>query len=156
MKGLKKGLLSLMLLSALGWTVAPLSTGAALADNAAPATPAAKPAPAKTPVKKPAAKKAVKKKKVVKKPMRAAHKGAPVFVGSIAHLDMNASPMTITVVRNAGKKSEFVFGGDLSSRTAIFKGRKKVHMSALQEGQKVVLRYHRAHGTLVVTAIHIR
>ena len=151
MKGLKKGLLSLMLLSALGWTVTPLSMGIALADNAAPATPAAKTAPAKTQAKKPAV-----KKKVAKKHVRHAHKGAPVFVGSITHLDMNASPMTITVVKNAGKKSEFVFGGDLSSRTVIFKGRKKVGMSALQEGQRVVLRYHRTHESIAVTAIHIR
>ena len=151
MKGLKKGLLSLMLLSALGWTVSPLSMGIALADNAAPATPAAKTAPAKTQAKKPAV-----KKKVAKKHVRHAHKGAPVFVGSITHLDMNASPMTITVVKNAGKKSEFVFGGDLSSRTVIFKGRKKVGMSALQEGQRVVLRYHRTHESIAVTAIHIR
>ncbi|MDA8111547.1 MAG: hypothetical protein M0T83_03750 [Nitrospiraceae bacterium] len=154
MKGLKKGLLSLMLLSALGWTVTPLSMGIALADNAAPATPAAKTAPAK-PQAKPAAKKAVKKK-VAKKHVRTAHKGAPVFVGSITHIDMNASPMTITVVKNAGKKSEFVFGGDLSSRTVVFKGRKKVGMSALQKGQRVVLRYHRTHESIAVTAIHIR
>ncbi len=151
MKGLKKGLLSLMLLSALGWTVTPLSMGIALADNAAPATPAAKTAPAKAQAKKPVA-----KKKAAKKHVRTAHKGAPVFVGSISHLDMNASPMTITVVKNAGKKSEFVFGGDLSSRTMIFKGRKKVGMSALQEGQRVVLRYHRTHESIAVTAIHIR
>lgn len=151
MKGLKKGLLSLMLLSALGWTVSSLSMGIALADNAAPATPAAKTAPAKTQAKKPAV-----KKKVAKKHVRTAHKGAPVFVGSITHLDMNSSPMTITVVKNAGKKSEFVFGGDLSSRTVIFKGRKKVGMSALQEGQRVVLRYHRTHESIAVTAIHIR
>ncbi len=155
MKGLKKGLLSLMLLSALGWTVTPLSMGIALADNAAPATPAAKTAPAKAQAKKPVAKKAVKKK-MAKKHVRTAHKGAPVFVGSISHIDMNASPMTITVVKNAGKKSEFVFGGDLSSRTVIFKGRKKVGMSALQEGQRVVLRYHRTHESIAVTAIHIR
>ncbi len=151
MKGLKKGLLSLMLLSALGWTVTPLSMGIALADNAAPATPAAKTAPAKAQAKKPVA-----KKKAAKKHVRTAHKGAPVFVGSISHIDMNASPMTITVVKNAGKKSEFVFGGDLSSRTMIFKGRKKVGMSALQEGQRVVLRYHRTHESIAVTAIHIR
>ena len=151
MKGLKKGLLSLMLLSALGWTVTPLSMGIALADNAAPATPAAKTAPAKAQAKKPVA-----KKKAAKKHVRTAHKGAPVFVGSISHIDMNASPMTITVVKNAGKKSEFVFGGDLSSRTVIFKGRKKVGMSALQEGQRVVLRYHRTHESIAVTAIHIR
>lgn len=151
MKGLKKGLLSLMLLSALGWTVTPLSMGIALADNAAPATPAAKTAPAKAQAKKPVA-----KKKAAKKHVRTAHKGAPVFVGSISHLDMNASPMTITVVKNAGKKSEFVFGGDLSSRTVVFKGRKKVGMSALQEGQRVVLRYHRTHESIAVTAIHIR
>ena len=155
MKGLKKGLLSLMLLSALGWTVTPLSMGIALADNAAPATPAAKTAPAKAQAKKPVAKKAVKKK-MAKKHVRTAHKGTPVFVGSISHIDMNASPMTITVVKNAGKKSEFVFGGDLSSRTVIFKGRKKVGMSALQEGQRVVLRYHRTHESIAVTAIHIR
>ncbi len=151
MKGLKKGLLSLMLLSALGWTVTPLSMGIALADNAAPATPAAKTAPAKAQAKKPVA-----KKKAAKKHVRTAHKGAPVFVGSISHIDMNASPMTITVVKNAGKKSEFVFGGDLSSRTVVFKGRKKVGMSALQEGQRVVLRYHRTHESIAVTAIHIR
>ena len=151
MKGLKKGLLSLMLLSALGWTVTPLSMGIALADNAAPATPAAKTAPAKAQAKKPVA-----KKKAAKKHVRTAHKGAPVFVGSISHIDMNASPMTITVVKNAGKKSEFVFGGDLSSRTVVFKGRKKVGMSALQKGQRVVLRYHRTHESIAVTAIHIR
>ena len=155
MKGLKKGLLSLMLLSALGWTIAPFSIGSALADNAATTTPAATTAPAKATAKKPVAKKAVKKK-AAKKHVRHARKGAPVFVGSITHIDMNASPMTITVVKNAGKKSEFVFGGDLSSKTVIFKGRKKVGMSALQEGQRVVLRYHRTHSSLVVTAIHIR
>ncbi len=143
-----------MLLSALGWTVAPISVGSALADNTAPAKPAATSAPAKATAKKPAAKKAAKKK-VAKKHVRHAHKGAPVFVGSIAHIDMNASPMTITVVKNKGKKSESVFGGDLSSRTLIYKGRKKVGMSALQEGQKVVVRYHRTHSSIAVTAIHI-
>ena len=159
MNGLKKGLMSLTLLSAFVWTLAPISLESAIADNAAPATPAAKPAPAQPAPAKPAMKKAAAKKpakkKVVKKHAHGLPKGVRLFVGSIANLDMNASPMTITAVKNAGKKNEFVFGGDLTSKTAIFKGKKKVGMSALKEGQKVVLHYHRTHETLIVTAIHI-
>ncbi len=154
MKGLKKGFLSLMVLSALGWTFAPLSLGTALADNAAPA---AKPAPAASAPKpaagKKVAKKPAKKKMVKKHPV--AHKGMPVFAGTITNLDMTASPNTIVVVKGTGRKHQFIFGGDISSKTAIFKGKKKASLSDLQTGQKVVLHYHRAHGTLWVTAIHI-
>jgi hypothetical protein len=159
MKGLQKGFLGLMILSAMGLTVAPLSVGSALADNAAPAgTAPAATAPAKTaPAAKPAAKKAPVKK-VAKKHVKVAKKKVfhgPTFAGVVKHMDMNASPMTLVVVKNSGKKSEFVFGGDLTSRTAIYKGKKKVGMSALKEGQKVVLHYRNTHGSVVITALWI-
>jgi Cu/Ag efflux protein CusF len=151
MKGLHKGFLGLMFLSTIGLTMAPLAVGTALADNA----PATAPAPAKAPAAKPAAKKAVKPvaKKHVKVTKKASH--LPAFTGVIRHMDMNASPMTLVAVNNAGKKSEFVFGGDLTSKTAVFKGKKKVGMGGLKEGQKVVIHYHRTHDGIAITAIWI-
>jgi Cu/Ag efflux protein CusF len=138
-----------MLVSAMGLTVAPLSVGAAFADNA----PAAKSTTA--PAAKPAAKKAAKPaaKKHVKVARKVSH--APTFTGVIRHMDMNANPMTLVAVNNPGKKSEFVFGGDLTSKTAVHKGKKKVGMGALKEGQKVVLHYHRSRGSIAITAIWI-
>lgn len=153
MKGLHKGFLGLMFLSTMGLTVAPLAVGTALADNA----PATAPAPATTPApaKAPAAKKAVKP--VAKKHAKVAKKAShvPTFTGVIRHMDMNASPMTLVAVNNAGKKSEFVFGGDLTSKTIVFKGKKKVGMNGLKEGQKVVIHYHRTHAGIAISAIWI-
>lgn len=151
MKGFTKGFMGLMLLAAMGLTLSPLASVSALAADAAPAKTATPAAPAK---KAPAKK--VAKKKVAKKHARVARKGYAGLVGTIRDIDMNAQPMTLVVVKNAGKKNELVFGGDISSKTAIFKGKKKVGMNALQAGQKVSVNYHRFHGSLVVTAIHIR
>lgn len=159
MKNVQEGFVGLMVLAVLGWVSGPLAAGTALADNTptpaappamapAPAAPAMAPAaPAMTP--KPAAKKAVKK--VAKKKM--SH--APTFMGVVKGMDMNSSPMTLVVVKDSGKKSEFVFGGDLSKKTAVFKGKKKVGMNALQEGQKVTLHYGRTHDGVAITAIWI-
>ncbi len=148
MKGFTKGFLGLMLLAAMGLTLSPLASVSALAADSTPAKAAA-------PAKKASAKK-VAKKKAVKKHAHVARKGFAGLAGTIRDIDMNAQPMTLVVVKNAGKKNEFVFGGDITSKTAIFKGKKKVGMSALQAGQKVSVNYHRFHGSLVVTAIHIR
>ena len=147
MKGFTKAFLGLMLLAATGMTVAPL----AYAADATPATTTAKPAAAK---KAPAKK--VAKKKAAKKHARMAHKSGAGIVGVVRDMDMNAQPMTLVVVKDSGKKNELVFGGDLSSKTAIFKGKKKVGMNALQAGQKVSVSYRRFHGSLLITAIHIR
>lgn len=153
MKGFTKGFLGLMLLAAMGLTLSPLASVSALAADSAPAKAAA---PAKKASAKKAPAKKVAKKKAVKKHARVARKGFAGLAGTIRDIDMNAQPMTLVVVKNEGKKNEFVFGGDITSKTAIFKGKKKVGMSALQAGQKVSVNYHRFHGTLVVTAIHIR
>ena len=150
MKGFTKAFLGLMLLAATGLTLSPLASVSALAADATPA--ATKAAPAK---KKAPAKKAVKKK-AVKKHGRVARKSGAGIVGVIRDMDMNAQPMTLVVVKDAGKKNEFVFGGDITSKTAIYKGKKKVGMSALQAGQKVSVSYRHFHGSLLITAIHIR
>ena len=150
MKGFTKAFLGLMLLAATGLTLSPLASVSALAADATPA--ATKAAPAK---KKAPAKKAVKKK-AVKKHGRVVRKSGAGIVGVIRDMDMNAQPMTLVVVKDAGKKNEFVFGGDITSKTAIYKGKKKVGMSALQAGQKVSVSYRRFHGSLLITAIHIR
>jgi hypothetical protein len=152
MKGFTKAFLGLMLLAATGLTLSPLASVSALAADATPATTATKTAPAK---KKAPAKK-VAKKKAVKKHGRVARKSGAGIVGVIRDMDMNAQPMTLVVVKDAGKKDEFVFGGDITSKTAIYKGKKKVGMSALQAGQKVSVSYRRFHGSLLITAIHIR
>ncbi len=150
MKGFTKVFWGLMLLAATGLTVSPLA--AAYAADATPATTAAKPAPAK----KAAPAKKVAKKKAAKKHARVARKSGTGMFGVVRDMDMNSQPMTLVIVKNAGKKDEFVFGGDLNSKTAIFKGKKKVGMSALQAGQKVSVSYRRFHGSLLITAIHIR
>ena len=140
MKGFTKAFLGLMLLAATGLTLSPLASVSALAADATPA--ATKTAPAK--------------KKAVKKHGRVVRKSGAGIVGVIRDMDMNAQPMTLVVVKDAGKKNEFVFGGDITSKTAIYKGKKKVGMSALQAGQKVSVSYRRFHGSLLITAIHIR
>lgn len=155
MNGLKKSFFGLVILAAMGWISAPMAVGTALADNAAPAaapsapsTPAAKPVAKKAPAKKMAKK--VAKKKAAKKMVH-----VPTFAGVIRHMDMNANPMTLVVIKGSGR-SEFVFGGDLTGKTAVYKGKKKVGMSALKEGQKVVLHYRNIHGSVAISAIWIR
>lgn len=128
-----------------------------LADNA-PAPAASAPA-ASTPAPAPAkpmapAKKAAPKKKVVKK--KHMHMG-PSFTGTITAMDLSASPMTVVAVRSLGKKKgDFVFGGILTSHTIIMKGKKHIKPSALKKGQKAVIYYKRAMGTLVITKIWVR
>jgi hypothetical protein len=127
-----------------------------IADNAAPAT---APAPAASPASKPApAKKAMAKKKpAVKKHMKKASYTGPSFAGRVVATDLSASPATIVVSRDLGKKKgHIVFGGDLTSRTVIMKGHKHVKASAISRGEKVVVHYKRSMGSLVVTSVWIR
>ena len=128
-----------------------------MADNAAPAAapqttaPAAPAAPAKKPV-------ATKKKPAVKKKhvKKASYKG-PSFEGRVVATDLSASPATLVVSRSLGKKKgTVVFGGDLTSRTVIMKGHKRVKASAIKRGQRVVVHYRKAKGSLTVTSVWIR
>lgn len=157
MKSVKNGFMGLLALSALAWVSAPVMDGTAFADNYPPATTPAAPAaaaPAATPAPAAPAKPAVKK--VAKKAPKKSVSHAPTFMGVIKGMDMNSSPMTLVVVKDSGKKSEFVFGGDVSMKTAVHKGKKKVGMDALKEGQNVVLHYANSHGSVMITSIWIR
>ncbi len=131
------------------------SPGLTLADNAPAAPAASAPAAPAAPAKPMApAKKAAPKKKVVKK--KQMHMG-PSFSGTIRATDLSASPMTVVAVRSLGKKKgDFVFGGILTSHTVIMKGKKHIKASGLETGQKAVIYYKRAMGTLVITKIWVR
>lgn len=136
------------LVAVFGSTALLLAPQLSFADNAAPAAPAA-PAPA-APAKKPAKKMAMPKKH----PAKPRYKGLS-FAGTVVATDLSASPQTIVVSRGRGKK-EIVFGGALTAHTAVVKGRKHVRPSAIKTGEKVVVHYKRAMGTLIVTGIWIR
>jgi hypothetical protein len=127
-----------------------------MADNPAPAAapqttaPAAPAAPAKKPV-------AMKKKPAVKKHVKKASYKGPSFAGRVVATDLSSSPATLVVSRTLGKKKgTIVFGGDLTSRTVIMKGHKRVKASAIKSGQRVVVHYRKAKGSLTVTSVWIR
>lgn len=81
----------------------------------------------------------------------------PSFSGTITATDLSASPMTVVAVRSLGKKKgDFVFGGILTSHTVIMKGKKHIKASDLAKGQKAVIYYKKAMGTLVITKIWVR
>ncbi len=133
------------------------------ADNtAAPATTApAATAPAAAPAKPAAAvkKASSKKKAVAKKKVVAKKKGhhAPTFVGVVTAVNMDSSPMTIVASRSLGKKNgNIVFGGDITSHTMVMKGHKHISAKDIKSGEKVVIHYKAAMGTLVVTGVSVR
>ncbi len=135
------------------------------ADNtpaAAPAAPAATaPAkPAAAPAKPVAKKKPVTKKKAAaKKKVVAKKKGhhAPAFVGVVTSVNLDSSPMTLVAKRSLGKKQgNIVFGGDITSHTIVMKGHKHLSAKAIKAGDKVVIHFKAAMGTLVVTGVSIR
>lgn len=140
---------------------------ASFADNtpAAPATPAATaaatPAPAAAPAKPAAVKKKVvaKKKAVTKKKVMAKKSGhhSPTFVGVVTAVNRDSSPMTIVATRSLGKKTgDIVFGGDITSHTMVMKGHKHLSAKDIKSGEKVVIHYKAAMGTLVVTGVSVR
>lgn len=133
------------------------------ADNtAAPAATAPAAAPATTAPSKPAVtkKKVVSKKKpVTKKKVIAKKKGhhAPTFVGVVTAVNSDSSPMTIVASRSLGKKNgNIVFGGDITSHTMVMKGHKHISAKDIKSGEKVIIHYKAAMGTLVVTGVSVR
>ncbi|MCL4461857.1 MAG: hypothetical protein M1297_09155 [Nitrospirae bacterium] len=125
-----------------------------MADN-----PAAAPAPQTSapaaPAKKPMAMK--KMKPAVKKHVKKASYKGPSFAGRVVATDLSSTPATIVVSRTLGKKNgTIVFGGDLTSRTVIMKGHKRVKASAIKSGQRVVVHYRKGMGSLTVTSVWIR
>ena len=131
-------------------TAAPATTAPAAAPAAAPATTA----PAAVVKKASSKKKAVAKKKVVAK--KKGHH-APTFVGVVTAVNMDSSPMTIVASRSLGKKNgNIVFGGDITSHTMVMKGHKHISAKDIKSGEKVVIHYKAAMGTLVVTGVSVR
>ncbi len=147
-------------LAAVGSLALLLVPQSGFADNTAPApqapaaAPAAPAAPAKPAAPAPAKKAPVKKKAMAKKhPVKSGYKGLS-FAGTVLSTDLSESPQTIVVSRGMGKK-EIVFGGDLTAHTVILKGHKHVKASSLEKGDKVVVHYKKAMGTLIVTKIWV-
>ncbi|MHB1286900.1 MAG: hypothetical protein ACYCYP_10145 [Leptospirales bacterium] len=144
-------------LAAVGSLALLLVPQSGFADNmaAAPAAPAA--SPAKPAAAAPATKAPVKKKamaKMAKKhPVKSGYKGLS-FTGTVVATDLSASPQTVVVSTGKGKK-ENVFGGALTAHTLILKGHKHVKASSIQQGDKVVVQYKKAMGTLIVTKIWV-
>ncbi len=151
--------MAVTLVAVLGSFALLVSPEVVMADNSTPAAPATSPqatppaAPA-SPAKKPVA---AKKKKAVKKHvMKASYKG-PSFAGRVVATDLSSSPATLVASRSLGKKKgTVVFGGDLTSRTVIMKGHKRVKASAIKRGQRVVVHYRKAMGSLTITSVWIR
>lgn len=127
------------------------------ADNTAPPAPASPAAPMAPMAPAPVAHKpAPAKKKVMakKQHIKGGYKGLSIM-GKVVATDLSDSPKTLVVSRSLGKKGSLVFGGDLTSHTAIMKGRKHVKASAIKAGQKVTVHYKKAMGSLIVTEVWI-
>ena len=64
------------------------------------------------------------------------------FVGTLENVDLPDHPMTVVVVHDRGRPSEFVFGGALNPRTDVLRKGKTVGVNSLKPGEKVAVSYH--------------
>ncbi|MHB1287172.1 MAG: hypothetical protein ACYCYP_11580 [Leptospirales bacterium] len=77
------------------------------------------------------------------------------FTGRLEHVNLLDHPMTVLVIRKRGGISEFVFGGDLSPQTNVFKKGKTVGVKSLKPGERVTVSFRITQNGPLVEKIRI-